>query len=221
MAKKSLKKRPPAPVSETLRLLKKYYPDAHCALLFESPFQLLIATILSAQCTDERVNQVTPVLFAKYPTPEKMAQAPVESIEKIIHSTGFYKNKSRNIHLCSQALVELYKGQVPRELEQLVGLAGVGRKTANVVLGNAFDITSGIVVDTHVGRLAFRFGWTRSENAVVIERELAEIIPRDDWILLSHWLIFHGRAVCKARKPLCGTCFLAELCPQNGLKDKV
>lgn len=203
-----------APVSETLKLLKKYYPDAHCALHSETPFQLLVATVLSAQCTDERVNQVTPHLFAKYPTPFEMAKAPVENIEEIIRSTGFYKNKALNIKKASALLVEQHKGEVPKEMEALVKLPGVGRKTANVVLGNAFNITSGVVVDTHVTRLSNRLGWTRSENAVLIEQDLQKIIPKEDWILFSHLLISHGREVCKARKPDCDNCFLFEQCPK-------
>lgn len=203
-----------APVDETLTLLKKYYPDAHCALHFETPFQLLIATILSAQCTDERVNQVTPQLFAQYGSPYEMAKARVEHIEEIIRSTGFYKNKAKNIKACSESLVEKHQGEVPQKLGDLVELAGVGRKTANVVLGNAFNITSGIVVDTHVTRLSNRLGWTQTENAVRIEQDLQQIIPQKDWILFSHWLISHGREVCKARKPACDTCFLFEQCPK-------
>jgi endonuclease-3 len=215
---KVLKKKS-APVSETLELLQKYYPDAHCALDFQTPFQLLIATILSAQCTDERVNMVTPHLFAKYPSSFEMAKARLEDLEEIIRSTGFYKNKSRSLKACSEALVEKYHGEVPKELDQLVELAGVGRKTANVVLGNAYGITSGVVVDTHVTRLSNRLGWTKSENAVAIELDLEKIIPRQHWIQFSHWLITHGRQVCKARKPLCDTCFLFEQCPKI-LKNK-
>lgn len=199
---------------EVLRLLPHYYPDAHCALIFETPFQLLVATILSAQCTDDRVNKVTPLLFQKYPDAVAMAAAPVEKIEKLIQSTGFFRNKSRNIKSCAQALVRDHQGEVPQDLDRLIALAGVGRKTANVVLGNAFGITSGIVVDTHVTRLSQRLGWTQSDNAVVIERDLQKIIPQKNWILLSHWLITHGREVCKARKPRCETCFLSEHCPK-------
>lgn len=208
-----------APVEETLRLLQKYYPDAHCALNFETPFQLLVATILSAQCTDERVNKVTPHLFAQYPSPFEMAKARVEDLEEIVRSTGFYKNKARSLKSCSEDLVEKYQGEVPQKLEQLVELAGVGRKTANVVLGNAYGITSGIVVDTHVTRLSNRLGWTKTENAVAIELDLQKIIPYEHWIIISHWLISHGREVCKARKPLCDTCFLFEQCPKI-LKNK-
>lgn len=216
---KKAQKKQPAPVEETLSLLKKYYPDAHCALHFETPFQLLIATILSAQCTDERVNKVTPHLFAQYPSPFEMAKARVEHIEEIIRSTGFFKNKAKNIKACSEILVQKCKGEIPKKLEDLVELPGVGRKTGNVVLGNAYDITSGIVVDTHVTRLSNRLGWTRSENAVVIEQDLQKLIPRQDWILFSHLLISHGREVCKARKPACDTCFLFEQCPKI-LKNK-
>lgn len=201
-------------MGETLALLKRYYPDAHCALNFETPFQLLVATILSAQCTDDRVNKVTPELFKRFPNAIEMSKAPLEEIEELIRSTGFFKNKAKNILETAQILVEKYQGMVPRDLDQLVELAGVGRKTANVVLGNAYSITSGVVVDTHVTRLSQRFGWTQSDNAVIIERELQKIIPFDDWILVSHLLISHGREVCKARKPLCATCFLFEQCPK-------
>ena len=205
-------------MDEGLDLLKRYYPNAKCALNYKNPFELLIAVILSAQCTDKRVNIVTEVLFKEFSTPQKIAQAPVEKIENIIHSAGFYKNKAKNIKSCSQSLLEKYGGEVPRDLEKLVELAGVGRKTANVVLGDAYKISSGIVVDTHVGRLSYRFGWTKSENAVVIERDLQKIIPPLDWILVAHLLIFHGRAVCKARKPLCSLCFLDDCCPKYGVK---
>ncbi len=208
------KSKKPAPVGETLALLKRYYPDAHCALNFETPFQLLVATILSAQCTDERVNKVTPELFKRFPSAVEMAKAPLAEIEELIRSTGFFKNKAKNILETAEILVEKYQAAVPRELNQLVELAGVGRKTANVVLGNAYSITSGVVVDTHVTRLSQRFGWTQSDNAVIIERELQKIIPYDDWILVSHLLISHGREVCKARKPLCATCFVFEQCPK-------
>ncbi len=204
-------------ILETIALLKRYYPDAHCALDFTNPFELLVATILSAQCTDERVNIVTPALFKKYPNPKAMAKAPVETIEQLIHSTGFYKNKAKNLKGCAQALVENHDGQVPADLDALVALAGVGRKTANVVLGNAYDIPSGIVVDTHVTRLSNRLGWVKGENAVVIERSLVKLVPKEDWIMLSHYLISHGRAVCKARKPDCAHCFLEETCPKKGV----
>lgn len=203
--------------SQILKLLKKNYPDAKCALNFETPFQLLIATILSAQCTDERVNKVTKVLFEKYPDPEHLAKANLDDIEKIIHSAGFYKNKSRNIKFCSQALVEEYGGKVPQDMSSLVKLPGVGRKTANVVLGNAFGIASGVVVDTHVTRLSNRFGWIKSQNAEQIEKKLNQLCPQKDWIMLSHYLIEHGRRVCKARNPDCQHCFLQKCCPKRGV----
>lgn len=202
---------------QILKRLQRHYPDAHCALNFENPFQLLIATILSAQCTDDRVNQVTAVLFPQYPTPESLAKASVEDIEAIIRPTGFFKTKAFNIKKCCQTLVLKHGGQVPQKLEDLVELSGVGRKTANVVLGNAFNIISGIVVDTHVTRLSNRFGWTQSTNAVIIERELQKIIPEKDWIIISHWLISHGRQICKARNPQCSKCFLFDLCPRRGV----
>ena len=204
-----------APINQVLAALKKEYPDAHCALNYQNPFELLIATILSAQCTDERVNQVTAILFQKYPDPFQMAQAKIKDLEKIVHPTGFYHNKAKNIKACSQALVENHQGIVPQKLELLIDLAGVGRKTANVVLGNAFGIPSGVVVDTHVKRLSQRFGWTQSDNAVVIERELSEVVQKKNWIMLPHWLISHGRAVCKARSPQCTDCVVADLCPSR------
>lgn len=200
---------------EYISLFKKYYPDAHCALNHRNAFELLVATILSAQCTDERVNMVTPALFKKYPDPFKMAQAPLSDLEELVKSTGFFKNKANHLKECSRLLVEKHHGKVPKDLDLLVELPGVGRKTANVVLGNAYEIISGIVVDTHVTRLAQRFGWVRSDNAVVIERDLQKLIPHKDWIMISHWLISHGRAVCKARKPDCTHCFLETLCPQR------
>jgi len=210
-------KKAPANLSIVLKLLKKYYPDAHCALNHRNAFELLIATILSAQCTDERVNIVTKDLFAKYPTPEKMGKAPAEDLETIIRSAGFYKNKAKNIKACAQALVEKHQGQVPDKMEDLIQLAGVGRKTANVVLGNAFDIASGVVVDTHVSRLSYRLGWVKSEDPVVIEKQLCEFVPKKNWIMLSHELIFHGRQICKARNPQCERCFLFEHCPKKGV----
>ena len=206
-----------ASIDHTIALLKHYYPDAHCALNYRNPFELLVATILSAQCTDDRVNLTTPALFKKYPTAKKMAQAAIEDLEVLIKSCGFYKNKAKNLKSCAQSLVSLHQGEVPPDLEALVQLAGVGRKTANVVLGNAFGIPSGIVVDTHVTRLSNRFGWVRGENAVQIEKQLIKYVPESDWIMLSHYLIAHGRAVCKARKPDCAHCFLEETCPRKGV----
>lgn len=210
-------KKAPTNALIVLKLLQRYYPDAHCALDHRNAFELLIATILSAQCTDVRVNIVTKALFAKYPSPEKMAKAPVEDLEQLVRSAGFYKNKAKNIKTCSQLLTEKHKGQVPDKMEDLVHLAGVGRKTANVVLGNAFGITSGIVVDTHVARLSYRLGWVKSKDAVVIEKRLCEFVPKNHWIKLSHELIFHGRQICKARKPQCEKCFLCEHCPKKGV----
>lgn len=200
-----------------LKLLKKKYPDAHCALHFTTPYELLVATILSAQCTDERVNKVTPALFAAYPDAAAMSQAPLESIEEFIKSAGFYRNKAKNIRLCSQQLVDKHGGQVPRTLEELYELPGVGRKTAHVVLGNAYGIASGVVVDTHVTRLANRFGWVKMTDAVKIEAVLNRLCPPDDWVMLSHYLIAHGRTLCTARSPKCDTCFLREACPKRGV----
>ena len=217
LAKPGSKSRAPKsnPPQETLKLLKRYYPDAHCALNFTTPFELLVATILSAQCTDERVNMVTPPLFAKYPTPERMAKAPVADLENLIRSAGFYKNKAKSLLACSQALVANFGGQVPRTSEELETLAGVGRKTANVVLCNAYQIPSGIAVDTHVTRLTNRFNWVQTEDAAKIEKVLLAMFPQDEWIQLSHTLISHGRAICKARKPQCENCFLESICAKR------
>lgn len=218
MTKTKLKTRPkPAPFLPTLKLLKEHYPDAHCALNFTNAFELLVATILSAQCTDERVNKVTVELFKKYPTPETMSKAPIEKIELLIKSAGFYKNKAKNLKECSRLLCENYNGVVPNTMDNLVTLPGVGRKTANVVLGNVFNISSGVVVDTHVTRLSNRLGWVKTDNAVKIEDELNQLCPKSDWIMLSHYLIFHGRAICKARSPDCAHCFLNKICPRIGL----
>lgn len=197
-----------------LRLQSKY-KDAHCALHHETPFQLLIATVLSAQCTDERVNQVTPHLFQQFPDERRLAKAPLEVVEQLIRSTGFYKNKAKNIVGAAQMLIKKHKGQMPTTIEELVELPGVGRKTANVLLGNAFGIPSGIVVDTHVLRLANRFGWIRTQNPEIAEQKLLKIVPQDDWIQFSHWMIFHGRQVCSARSPKCSDCFLQDLCPKK------
>lgn len=203
----------------TLKTLKKKYPDAHCALNFTSPFELLIATILSAQCTDERVNIVTQVLFKKYKKPSDLAKAEIPVIEKIIHSAGFYKNKAKNIKACCQILAEKYKNEVPRELDLLVELPGVGRKTANVVLGNAFGIASGVVVDTHVMRLVNRFGWVnKMTDPVKIEAKLNKLCPQSEWVMLPHYLISHGRSLCKARSPNCQDCFLVKDCPSREIQ---
>jgi len=178
---------------------------------------LLIATILSAQCTDERVNIVTETLFRKYPTPKDYAEADIKELEEDVRTTGFFRNKAKNIKACCQALVERHGSLVPEDLDQLVALAGVGRKTANVVLGNAFNIASGVVVDTHVTRLSNRLGLVKGSNAEILERELNELVPQEHWVMFSHWLISHGRAVCKARKAQCEKCFVEQLCPQRGL----
>jgi len=198
---------------EIIRRLREEYPDARCSLNFENPFQLLVATILSAQCTDERVNQVTPALFARYPTPEDLAGARQEELEELIHSTGFYRNKAKSLLGMAARLVEEHGGRVPDEMEALVRLPGVGRKTANVVLGNAFGKAEGVVVDTHVKRLAGRLGLSRASDPDRIEQDLMELVPREDWTDLAHLFIYHGRAVCKAPRPRCEACRLAELCP--------
>ncbi len=200
--------------------LKKVYPDAHCALNASNEFELLVATILSAQCTDERVNKVTPALFMNYPNAGALSKAQLEDVERLIMSTNFYKNKSKNLIGMAQKLVDQHQGEVPPDLEKLVELPGVGRKTANVVLGNAFNITSGIVVDTHVARLSQRLGWSREEDPVKIENDLMKIIDKEDWVLISHLLIYHGRQVCKARNPECAKCFLFDLCPKRYVKLK-
>lgn len=193
--------------------LRRLYPEAACSLDFTNPLELLIATQLSAQCTDERVNIVTKNLFKKYATAADYAAASQEELEQDIKSTGFYRNKTKNIRATGQRIVEVYGGEVPRTMQDLLTLPGVARKTANVVLGNAFGIVEGFVVDTHVGRLVRRFGWTTQEDPVKVEQELMRIIPQKDWLDLSHLLIFHGRAICDARKPLCEQCTLAHLCP--------
>jgi len=203
---------------EVAALLAREYSDAECALVHETPFELLIATILSAQCTDERVNIVTKELFAKYSTPSALAAVPIKRLEKLIQSAGFFRNKAKNIHECCVKLVEEHGGEVPRELDNLVHLPGVGRKTANVVLGTAFGIPSGVVVDTHVTRISQRLGLTEHENAVKIERDLMEQLPRDEWINFSHRMIWHGRRICKARRPLCGSCVLEKICPKIGVE---
>jgi endonuclease III len=204
----------PEHAAQIVGLLKLEYPAVECALVHDTPFELLIATILSAQCTDERVNIVTKDLFAKYRTPARLAAVPLGQLEKLVQSTGFFRNKAKNIHECCVKLVAEHGGQVPVELDKLVALPGVGRKTANVVLGTAFGIASGVVVDTHVTRLSQRLGLTREDDAVKIERELIELLPSEEWIDFSHRLIWHGRRVCKARKPLCGQCVLNRVCPR-------
>jgi endonuclease-3 len=197
------------------RELAELYPEAHCELDFTSPLELLVATILSAQCTDKRVNLVTPVLFARYRTAADYASADRDDVEKIIMSTGFFRAKTSSIIGLGQALCERHGGEVPNKLSELVKLPGVGRKTANVVLGNAFGVP-GITVDTHFNRLAHRFGWTESGDPVKIEAEVGAMIERSEWTMASHRLIWHGRRVCHARRPACGACAVAELCPSYG-----
>lgn len=198
--------------------LNATYPTADCSLDFDSPFQLVIATILSAQCTDARVNQVTPGLFRRWPTPQALAAADRCDVEAVIRSTGFFRAKAKSILGCCQALVERHGGEVPTTLDELVRLPGVGRKTANVVLGTAFGIPSGVVVDTHVGRISRRLGLTKAADAVRAERDLARVLPQAEWIGFSHRLIAHGRGLCTARRPQCDACPLAELCPRVGVK---
>lgn len=196
------------------------YPAADCSLAFATPFQLLVATILSAQCTDKRVNMVTGELFRRWPTPADLAAARTCDLERVIRSTGFYRAKAKNILGCCRDLVELHGGEVPRSLPDLVRLPGVGRKTANVVLGSAFGDAAGIVVDTHVGRITRRLGLTRETDAVRAERDLVKAVPREHWIAFSHRLIEHGRTICPARAPRCEACPLADLCPRVGVKVK-
>lgn len=191
------------------------YPDAHCALDHRSPYELLAATILSAQCTDVRVNMVTPSLFASYPTARELAAAEQEDVEEIIRSTGFFRSKAKNLIGMARALVELYGGEVPRSMDELTTLPGVGRKTANVILGNAFGQNDGVVVDTHVARLAHRLGLVTGDDPVKIERALMKLFPREQWTMLSHLLIEHGRRICDARKPRCAECFLSDICPSS------
>ena len=203
----------PRPAADILKILRATYPDAHCELTHHGAFQLLVATILSAQCTDVRVNLVTPALFRKYPDAASLAAAQQEDVEEIIRSTGFYRNKAKNLIAAARALVAQHRGEVPRDLETLTHLPGVGRKTANVVLGNAYGIEAGVVVDTHVARLSKRLGLTKQKDPVKIEKDLMKIIPQDAWTLWSHLLIWHGRRRCSARKPDCPHCELAPLCP--------
>ena len=203
--------------AKVIKALAKTYPEAECALVHDSPFQLLAATILSAQCTDQRVNKVTPALFKRYPTPAKLAAARQTSIETLIQSCGFFRSKAKSLKGMAQGLVDSHAGEVPQTLEELVKLPGVGRKTANVVLGTAFGIPTGIVVDTHVGRISRRLGFTATKNAEIVERDLMEIVPKKEWINFSHRLIWHGREICQARKPRCPECPLLKCCPRVGL----
>ncbi len=196
-----------------VRRLRKAYPDAECALLHKSAYELTVATILSAQCTDEMVNKVTPALFRRYPTPQKLARGRRSTVERLVHSTGFYRNKAKNIQGMAQRVVEEFGGQVPNTMDELLTLPGVARKTANVVLGVWFGIAVGVVVDTHVGRITGRLGLVGATDPKKIERELVALLPQKDWIDVSHLLIWHGRKVCNARKPLCAGCVFEDQCP--------
>ncbi len=211
------RRRKPTPelAGEIYDRLAKHYPDAHCALDFKTPFQLLVATILSAQCTDKRVNMVTPALFKRYRTAAALAAANPEELEELIKSTGFFRNKSKSLIGMSAAVAERHGGRIPDELDALVKLPGVGRKTANVVLGNAYDKNEGVVVDTHVGRVSARLGLTKETDAVKIEQDLMRLFPRDRWTMLAHLLIEHGRTICDARRPKCEMCFLNDVCPSS------
>ncbi len=206
--------------NEILDWLKNAYPDAHCALNHSNALELLIATILSAQCTDERVNIVTETLFRKYRNAEDFALAAPEELERDIHSTGFFRNKAKNIRAACEMILQEYGGEVPADMEKLLALPGVARKTANVVLGNAFGIASGVVVDTHVARVSQRLGLTEDTIPEKIEQNLMRLIPQEDWILFSHLLISHGRAICQARKPKCAECGLEPICPSSLLKKE-
>jgi len=212
-----LKKR----VREVIRRLKRVYPDAKCSLTHTNPFELLIATILSAQCTDERVNIVTADLFRKYRQPEDYLKVPARELEKDIQSTGFFRNKTKSIQGTSKLLTEEYGGQVPQTMDELLELPGVARKTANVVLGNAFGIKAGVVVDTHVTRLSHRLNFTQQKTAEKIEQDLIGIVPKKDWVIFPHLMIYHGRKVCKARNPLCAECVVEKQCPSSYLKTGV
>jgi endonuclease III len=200
---------------EVFSRLKRAYPDARTELDYQTPLQLVIATILSAQCTDKRVNMVTPLLFRTFPTATALADAPREQLEEIIKSTGFFRNKTKSLIGLGKALVERHNGEVPDSMDALVKLPGVGRKTANVILGNAFGKNEGIVVDTHVARLSHRLGFTRETDPVKIEQDLMRLFPREDWTLLAHLLIFHGRRACVARSPKCEICVVNDICPSS------
>ena len=205
----------PERAAEIYRRLHLAYPDAHCALNHRNAYELIVATILSAQCTDVRVNMVTPALFAAYPNAEALATADRETLEDMIKSTGFFRSKAKSLLGMAQALVQRYDGRVPRTMEELTALPGVGRKTANVVLGNAFDVNDGIVVDTHVARLSKRLGLTKETDPVKIERALMPLFPRDRWAFVSHLFIQHGRTICDAKRPKCEECFLNDICPSS------
>jgi endonuclease-3 len=203
--------------AEIIKRLKKEYPDAHCALNHSNAFELLVATILSAQCTDERVNIVTETLFRKYRTPQDYLEVEAAELAQDIKSINFFNNKTKSIQGAAQKIVENFKGEVPCTMDELLTLNGVARKTANVVLGNAFGIASGVVVDTHVARLSQRLGLTEEKMPEKIEKDLSALVPQKDWVMFPHWLIFHGRAVCNARKPKCAECVLNDICPKIGV----
>jgi len=203
-----------------LSKLKRTYPSAHCELHHSNPLQLLIATILSAQCTDERVNKVTPALFARCRTAQDFAEIPASELEDLVRTTGFFRSKAKSIRGCAAALVKDHGSEVPKTMEHLHHLPGVGRKTANVILGNAFNLAEGIVVDTHVGRLSRRMGLTRQHDPVKVEQALVKIVPKQDWTLFSHLLIWHGRRRCSARKPDCPHCEISALCPKRGVRPR-
>jgi endonuclease-3 len=205
-----------ARTKEIIAGLKKAYPNAHCELNFSNPLELLVATILSAQCTDKRVNLVTAELFKQYRSAADFADADLAELEQAIKTTGFFRNKAKNIKACCDALVEKHGGEVPHTMEELTALGGVGRKTANVVLGNAFGINVGVVVDTHISRLSQRLGLTKHTNPEKIEQDLMPLVPREQWTHFSHWIIWHGRRRCDARKPDCAGCEIAKLCPSAG-----
>src|SRR5436309_476745 len=206
---------------EIIKLLKRAHPDAHCALNHSNAFELLVATILSAQCTDERVNIVTADLFRKYRKPEDYLKASEKELQKDIRTTGFFRNKTKSIQGTSKVLLEEYGGEVPHTMEELLELPGVARKTANVVLGNAFGVKAGVVVDTHVTRLSHRLDLTQEKTAEKIERDLIEIVPKKDWVIFPHLMIYHGRKICKARNPLCAECQIEKQCPSSFLKTGV
>jgi endonuclease III len=203
--------------AEVIKRLKKLYPDAHCALNHSNAFELLVATIMSAQCTDDRVNIVTATLFRKYRTPQDYVDVDLEELTQDIKSINFFNNKAKNIQAMAAKIVENFGGEVPQTMGELLTLNGVARKTANVVLGNAFGIASGVVVDTHVSRLSQRLGLTEETTPEKIEKDLAELVPKKDWVMFPHWMIFHGRQVCNARKPKCDECKLNDICPKIGV----
>ncbi len=221
MAKRESFEELKARTREVIRRLKRAYPGAKCSLNHSNPFELLVATILSAQCTDERVNIVTADLFRKYRKPEDYLKVPPRELEKDIQSTGFFRNKTKSIQGTARMLTEEYHGEVPHTMDELLELPGVARKTANVVLGNAFDIHAGVVVDTHVTRLSHRLAFTQQKTAEKIELDLIEIVPKKDWVIFPHLMIYHGRKICKARNPLCAECTVEKQCPSSYLKTGV